>query len=278
PRNIMLTGDGRAKIVDFGLGKVGAPASSADDTTIESRGLTDTHAVVGTVGYMSPEQVANQPMDFRSDQFALGSIIYELLTGRRAFKRDTSIQTMAAVLDSEPEPIADLCPDVPIELVTVVERCLAKDPANRYASTQDLARDLRDIGRAPSSSRGSRSGATFRPVPGRARTRWAIASLAVLGAAVAIAFVLLHRPNTVEQARRLLHRYDQAGNVDRAIALLEPVVATTPSDQAALVSLAEGYFRRWEIKKDEASIARAKETARAALSLNEQDAPTHVVW
>src|SRR4029453_7687458 len=78
--------------------------------------------------------------------------------------------------------------------------------------------------------------------------------------------------------RRLLHRYDQAGNVDRAIALLEPVVATTPSDQAALVSLAEGYFRRWEIKKDEASIARAKETARAALSLNEQDAPTHVVW
>ncbi len=263
--------------MDFGVGKVHAPLPGADDLTVQSLGLTDTHAIVGTAGYMSPEQVANQPIDFRADQFALGVIMYEMLTGRRAFRRDTAVQTMAAILDAEPEPIGDQCPDAPIELITIVERCLAKNPANRYASTSDLARDLRDVGRAIASPT-PRSSAPTKLHPSRLRTRWVVAPLAVLAAVAAIAFALLHRPAALEEARRLVHRYDQAANVDRAIALLEPLVAASPSDQAARVTLAEGYFRRWEIRRDDASITRAKEAARAAQNLNEQDAPTHVVW
>ncbi len=80
---------------------------------------------------MAPEQVTGRFVDFRADQFALGTLVYEMITGRRAFKRDTSVQTMAAIIEAEPEPIAGLSPDVSAELVTIVERCLAKDPADR---------------------------------------------------------------------------------------------------------------------------------------------------
>ena len=152
----MLTEDGRPKIVDFGLSKSTDATLTGDDVTIRAGALTDTYAVVGTAGYMAPEQVASRPMDFRADQFALGAIIYEMISGRRAFRRDTAVQTMSAIIDAEPESLVALCPDAPIELVRIVERCLAKDPASRYASTQDLARDLRDI-QWTSSSRASRS-------------------------------------------------------------------------------------------------------------------------
>ena len=99
PRNIMLTEDGRAKIVDFGIGKMSGPASGSEDPTIGG-GLTDAYIVVGTASYMAPEQAASKPMDFRADQFALGSIIYEMLTGRRAFERNTPVQTMAAIIET----------------------------------------------------------------------------------------------------------------------------------------------------------------------------------
>ena len=129
PRNIMLTEDGRAKIVDFGVGKTNRPAPGADDPTIHAGGLTDTSVVVGTAGYMSPEQVTSRPIDFRADQFALGAMLYEMITGRRAFKRETPIQTMASIVDTEPEPLAELAPDTPFELVTIVEFGSAGDPA-----------------------------------------------------------------------------------------------------------------------------------------------------
>ncbi len=156
PRNIMLTEDGRAKIVDFGIGKTNQPVPGADDPTIEA-GSSDTLKAAGTPGYMSPEQAAGRLIDFRTDQFALGAIMYEMITGRRAFKRDSAAQTMAAIIEAEPEPIAALSPETPDGLLTVVERCLAKDPAHRYASTQDLARDLRDLrGTSPDRARRAR--------------------------------------------------------------------------------------------------------------------------
>src|SRR5262245_46530424 len=122
PGNIMLTEDGRAKIVDFGLGKSITVASGAEDATVRGDELTDTMMVVGTAGYMAPEQIACKPLDFRADQFVLGAMIYEMLSGRRAFKRDTPVQTMAAVADAEPEALTDVCPDAPIEVVRIVER------------------------------------------------------------------------------------------------------------------------------------------------------------
>ena len=162
PRNIMLTEDGRAKIVDFGVGKTSGPAPGSEDPTIGG-GLTDM-LVVGTAAYMAPEQAAGRPVDFRADQFALGAVIYEMLAGRRPFQRDTPVQTMAAIVADEPEPIAGMAPDTAIELVTILDRCLAKAPADRYASTHDLALDLRDA-RQLSGSRPSPSGFTVRRSP-----------------------------------------------------------------------------------------------------------------
>src|SRR5262249_809452 len=102
-------------------------------------------AVVGTAGYMSPEQASGQPVDFRSDQFSFGTLVYEMLSGRRAFQRPTRAETMAAIIREEAEPLAPLCPRAPVPLLWIVERCLAKLPEERYASTRDLARDLKSV-------------------------------------------------------------------------------------------------------------------------------------
>lgn len=148
PQNIMLTSDRRVKIVDFGLSKAAtAPASSEDEATVTMKGdgITGDHAVLGTVGYMAPEQVLAQAVDGRADQFALGAILYEMLSGRRAFRRDTPFQTMTSIIEEEPPTLAQVRGDLPPALVAFVGRCLAKRPEARYASTRDLARDLRDI-------------------------------------------------------------------------------------------------------------------------------------
>ena len=97
---------------------------------------------MGTIGYMSPEQALGKPLDFRSDQFSLGSILYEMATGQRAFSRGSAPETLTAIIRDEPEPIASLAPLTPAPLRWIVERCLAKNPEDRYASTRDLARDL----------------------------------------------------------------------------------------------------------------------------------------
>ncbi len=145
PENIMVA-QGRVKILDFGLAKVEplAEIEGASTGTFESP-ATEPGRVLGTVGYMSPEQAMGRPLDFRSDQFSCGAILYEMVTGRPAFRRPTSAQTLAAIIEDDPEPIAAVNPAVPPPLRWIVERCLAKDPADRYASTRDMARDLSDV-------------------------------------------------------------------------------------------------------------------------------------
>ncbi|HEX5070106.1 MAG TPA: protein kinase [Vicinamibacterales bacterium] len=275
PRNIMLTEDGRAKIVDFGVGKTSMPPSGSDDLTVAG-GLTDTLVVVGTAGYMAPEQAASRPVDFRADQFALGSIIYEMITGRRAFKRDTPVQTMAAIVEDEPTPVAKLAPETPIELVTILERCHAKNPAHRYASTQDLARDLRDL--RHQGSRASRSSYAARRTP-RPRWQWIAAAVAVILAVAAIAFSMRDPTGArMTQARALLDRWDKQPNVDAAIALLSPIVTAHPKDSVARVMLAEAYVRKFDYDpKDQTLAKRAGEEAGVALTLDSSSAAAHVV-
>ncbi|HEY3171438.1 MAG TPA: protein kinase [Thermoanaerobaculia bacterium] len=143
PENLMVSNDGFVKILDFGLAKlIPVRSESVSDLSTSSREEIDASGIAGTVGYMSPEQASGRPLDFRSDQFSFGAVLYELATGARAFRRETPVQTLAAILEDDPEPIASLNSRLPAPLCWIIERCLSKDPDERYASTRDIARDL----------------------------------------------------------------------------------------------------------------------------------------
>ena len=150
----MVTNDGFVKILDFGIAKLtpqlyeaSSEVSSSSprvEATLAKEGTTP-GVVMGTVGYMSPEQAKGQLSDYRSDQFALGTVLYEMATGKRAFRHDTQGETQVAIIRDEPEPITQLNPSLPAPFRWIVERCLAKAPEERYASTQDLARALQNV-------------------------------------------------------------------------------------------------------------------------------------
>ncbi len=145
PDNIMISLDGTPKILDFGLAKILAnPRHDADATTLAGP-MTMAGSVMGTVGYMSPEQASGAAVDFRSDQFSFGAVLYEIVSRRPAFHGKTHAEILAAVLRDQPERIVVRGAQAPAPFIWIVERCLAKDPSERYASTRDLARDLASL-------------------------------------------------------------------------------------------------------------------------------------
>ncbi|MFN7989955.1 MAG: protein kinase [Thermoanaerobaculia bacterium] len=143
PENVFLARDGRARLLDFGLARDEAALRAADETHTPTVSVaTEPGSVVGTVAYMSPEQSRGTPLDHRSDQFSLGVVLYEMLAGRRPFRGDSAAETLTAIIRADPEPVAKYAPSTPAPVRWILDRLLAKDPADRYESTRDLARDL----------------------------------------------------------------------------------------------------------------------------------------
>src|SRR6266849_4980999 len=145
PENLMVSHDGFVKILDFGLAKLAPTSGERLDMCITTASQTQPGLVLGTVGYMSPEQASGGQLDFRSDQFSFGLVLYEMVAGKRAFQGSTAAETLVAILREPPEPITRQNRDAPAPLRWAIERCLAKEPDKRYVSTRDLARELAAI-------------------------------------------------------------------------------------------------------------------------------------
>ena len=196
PENIMITRDGYVKILDFGLAKVVGPTPEGEHTIQLEMPGTMPGTILGTVGYMSPEQATGKRLDFRSDLFAFGAILHELATGTPAFNGETAIDTLSAILHHEPPSVVKINPRAPVQLADVIRRLLAKSPDDRYASTRDLARELKLLrDRVVAEESGF-----HQPVaPSPRKPMLAIAAAVLLAAFIGLAVYLTRRADPVEK-------------------------------------------------------------------------------
>lgn len=217
PENLMVATDGFVKILDFGLAKLmPAPAEVGSEVETITK-ATQAGVIMGTIQYMSPEQAAGRHVDHRSDQFAFGSIVYEMVTRKPAFKKATTVQTLAAILEVDPEPLDTPHLDVSPGLRAILERCLAKDPQQRYDSTADLAREL-------TLEREQSAFTVTRQAPVRAAATWGGRQVLLVAGGLLAAFVvtaLALNPNDAIARHGLADYLLWTGDLDESVRQVE---------------------------------------------------------
>ncbi|MEA2239250.1 MAG: eukaryotic-like serine/threonine-protein kinase [Thermoanaerobaculia bacterium] len=279
PDNIMVSSDGYAKIVDFGLAKLvieDPPVSIAEhEVTVRMQQVTREGIMLGTIGYMSPEQVQGQPVDRRSDIFSFGCILYEALARRRAFEGSSSVDTLYKILHAEPDPITTMTGGASVTAQRIIRRCLDKDRDHRYQSMKEVVIELADLRREMDSPGRSDSNGVSRTIPAtvRTNTQWYLLS----GGLIAVIALLMmlpkgHEPLAGVNLGQTVRENANTSNLrtspsqmntpgvndayirakvnvtdenpasnDKAIKLLESVVAADPKFAPGYAALARAY-------------------------------------
>jgi serine/threonine protein kinase len=235
PENIFVTRDGRIKILDFGLAKLAQKAGAERDDVTLTGSHTAVGMVMGTASYMAPEQVRGEPADFRSDIFAFGAVLFEMLSGVRAFGRDTTAETMTAVLKEDPPEFSDPGHLVSPGMERIVRRCLEKSPEQRFQSARDLSFALSALSGTESSTIARAAGVPRRTSP----LPWLVGGLVVVVVAAG-AWVVARRPPPTVRMQFAVAVPDEMSVSQMALSLDGAMLAfVSPEESTGLL------FRNW---------------------------------